>query len=80
MVLEKYTGGRLSPSRKDPPCSYDSQCAAFYSCCEDLRPGSDLDLLIEIDRPPRISLIGLVELDFVEDILDWLNKAEILLS
>jgi uncharacterized protein len=27
------------------------------------RPDSDLDLLIEIDRPPRISLIGLVELE-----------------
>jgi predicted nucleotidyltransferase len=47
---------------------------------QEQRPGSDLDLLIELDRPPRISLIGLVELDFVEDILDWLNKAETLLS
>lgn len=27
------------------------------------RPDSDLDLLIELDRPPRISLIGLVELE-----------------
>jgi predicted nucleotidyltransferase len=29
-------------------------------------PDSDLDILIELDRPPRISLIGLVE---VEDYL-----------
>jgi len=27
------------------------------------RPDSDLDLLIELDRPTRISLIGLVELE-----------------
>jgi predicted nucleotidyltransferase len=27
------------------------------------RPDSDLDLLIELERPPRISLIGLVELE-----------------
>jgi uncharacterized protein len=27
------------------------------------RPDSDLDLLIELDRPPKISLIGLVELE-----------------
>lgn len=27
------------------------------------RPGSDLDILIELERPPRISLIGLVELE-----------------
>jgi predicted nucleotidyltransferase len=27
------------------------------------RPDSDLDILIELDRPPRISLIGLVELE-----------------
>jgi predicted nucleotidyltransferase len=26
-------------------------------------PDSDLDLLIELDRPPKISLIGLVELE-----------------
>ncbi len=26
-------------------------------------PNSDLDILIELDRPPRISLIGLVELE-----------------
>ena len=26
-------------------------------------PDSDLDLLIELDRPPRISLIGLIELE-----------------
>jgi hypothetical protein len=27
------------------------------------RPDSNLDLLIELDRPPKISLIGLVELE-----------------
>jgi predicted nucleotidyltransferase len=27
------------------------------------RPDSDLDILIELERPPRISLIGLVELE-----------------
>jgi hypothetical protein len=26
-------------------------------------PDSDLDLLVELDRPPKISLIGLVELE-----------------
>jgi uncharacterized protein len=30
---------------------------------QEQRPGSDLDLLIELDRPPKISLIGLVELE-----------------
>ena len=34
------------------------------------RPDSDLDLLIELDRPPKISLIGLVELeDYLSQIL-----------
>lgn len=34
------------------------------------RPDSDLDLLIELDRPPRISLIGLVELeDYLSQVL-----------
>ena len=28
------------------------------------RPDSDLDVLIELDRPPKISLIGLVELEY----------------
>jgi len=27
------------------------------------RPDSDLDILVELERPPRISLIGLVELE-----------------
>ena len=27
------------------------------------RPESDLDILIELERPPKISLIGLVELE-----------------
>ena len=27
------------------------------------RPDSDLDILIELERPPRISLLGLVELE-----------------
>jgi predicted nucleotidyltransferase len=34
------------------------------------RPDSDLDLLIELDRPPKISLIGLVELeDYLSQLL-----------
>jgi predicted nucleotidyltransferase len=28
------------------------------------RPDSDLDILIELERPPRITLIGLVELEY----------------
>jgi predicted nucleotidyltransferase len=28
------------------------------------RPDSDLDVLIELEKPPRISLIGLVELEY----------------
>ena len=36
---------------------------------QEQRPDSDLDILIELDRPPRISLIGLVE---VEDYLSQL--------
>jgi predicted nucleotidyltransferase len=27
-------------------------------------PDSDIDILIELERPPRISLLGLVELEF----------------
>jgi uncharacterized protein len=30
---------------------------------DEQHPESDLDILIEIDRPPKISLIGLVELE-----------------
>jgi uncharacterized protein len=34
------------------------------------RPDSDLDILIELDRPPKISLIGLVELeDYLSQVL-----------
>jgi hypothetical protein len=34
------------------------------------RPDSDLDLLVELDDPPKISLIGLVELeDYLSQIL-----------
>ena len=34
------------------------------------RPDSDLDILIELDRPPRISLLGLVDLQyFLSDLL-----------
>ena len=34
------------------------------------RPDSDIDILIELERPPRISLIGLVELEhYLSDIL-----------
>lgn len=33
-------------------------------------PDSDLDILIELERPPRISLIGLVELeDYLSGVL-----------
>lgn len=28
------------------------------------RPDSDIDLLIDLERPPRISLLGLVELEY----------------
>ncbi len=28
------------------------------------RPGSDIDVLVELGRPPRISLLGLVELQY----------------
>jgi uncharacterized protein len=30
---------------------------------DEQRPDSDLDLLVELDRPPKISLLGLVELE-----------------
>jgi uncharacterized protein len=34
------------------------------------RPNSDLDLLIELDDPPKVSLIGLVELeDYLTNLL-----------
>ncbi len=34
------------------------------------RPDSDVDILIELERPPRISLLGLVELeDYLSEIL-----------
>lgn len=34
------------------------------------RPDSDVDILIELERPPRISLIGLVELeDYLTELL-----------
>lgn len=37
---------------------------------QEQRPDSDLDLLIELDRPPKISLIGLVELeDYLSHVL-----------
>jgi predicted nucleotidyltransferase len=37
---------------------------------QEQRPDSDLDLLIELDSPPRISLIGLVELeDYLSQLL-----------
>jgi uncharacterized protein len=37
---------------------------------QEQRPDSDLDILIELDRPPKISLIGLVELeDYLSQIL-----------
>ena len=37
---------------------------------QEQRRDSDLDLLVELDRPPKISLIGLVELeDYLSQIL-----------
>lgn len=34
------------------------------------RPDSDIDILVELERPPRISLIGLVELEhYLSDVL-----------
>ena len=37
---------------------------------QEQRPDSDLDLLIELDRPPKISLIGLIELeDYLSQVL-----------
>jgi predicted nucleotidyltransferase len=37
---------------------------------QEQRPDSDLDILIELDRPPKISLIGLIELeDYLSQIL-----------
>ena len=34
------------------------------------RPDSDIDLLIDLERPPRISLLGLVELEcYLSDLL-----------
>lgn len=35
---------------------------------DEQQPDSDVDILIELERPPRISLIGLVELE------DYLSK------
>ena len=38
---------------------------------DEQRPESDVDILIELERPPRISLIGLVELEnYLSDLLD----------
>lgn len=35
------------------------------------RPDSDVDILIELERPPQISLIGLVELQYyLSDVLE----------
>ncbi len=37
---------------------------------DEQRPDSDLDILIELERPPRISLMGLVELEYyLSDVL-----------
>ena len=37
---------------------------------DEQRPDSDIDILIELERPPRISLIGLVELEYyLSDVL-----------
>lgn len=42
-------------------------------------PGSDIDILIELERPPHISLLGLVELaDYLSDTLGV--KADIALK
>ena len=38
---------------------------------DEQRPDSDIDILIELERPPRISLIGLVELEhYLSDVLE----------
>jgi predicted nucleotidyltransferase len=37
----------------------------------DQRPDSDIDILIELERPPRISLLGLVDLEYyLSDLLE----------
>jgi len=37
---------------------------------DEQHPDSDVDVLIELERPPRISLIGLVELEhYLSDVL-----------
>jgi predicted nucleotidyltransferase len=43
----------------------------FGSCVrQEQRPGSDLDILIELDDPPKISLIGMGELeDYLSQLL-----------
>ena len=34
------------------------------------RPDSDLDILVELERPPKVSLIGLVEMEqYLSDVL-----------
>lgn len=39
------------------------------------RHGSDVDILIELERPPRISLIGLVELEhYLSDLLGMSDR------
>jgi predicted nucleotidyltransferase len=38
---------------------------------DEQRPDSDIDILIELERPSRISLIGLVELEhYLSDVLE----------
>lgn len=38
---------------------------------DEQRADSDIDILVELERPPRISLIGLVELEYyLSDILE----------
>ena len=46
---------------------------------DEQRPDSDLDILIELERPPRITLIGLVELEY--DLSDLLGvKVDLVIS
>lgn len=54
-----------------------TELAVFGSYVRDeQRPDSDIDILIELERPPRISLIGLVELEsYLSDVLE--TKADV---
>lgn len=48
-----------------------SEVGLFGSCVRgQQRPDSDVDILVELDRPPKIGLIGLIELqEHLSDLL-----------